>query len=411
MISLRTVSLVISVVLLRQVALQAAGQGSDQPQLQSQFHWLVGGCVLFCVIAKFLPVIAMFRADVVSRQLAWMEMERKRQWLEWSWLVAQGWLLVHSDTAARLAQAENRGAASALMLIAWFLPTFIFYAALEFGFTQLECLWSREGDVSSQAHWSRWTQRVRLGNLGQIITCLAPVILLLSLLDLVQYSLPQLPEVTQAMLALTCLALFCLGCAPLWLQFWSGARSLSATDSLSKRVRELSQQLGVRAPRVCSVGEGHTWHGVALVGWTPLFRQIWMGPAVVRCLTLEQLDMVLLHELAHLRRGHCWWRTIPVVIAGASFMGMLWLWPISTNWEWNQLTCSLVFAVAMLWMLSRISRYCELDADKHACRWAARHCEWTDGQPDRAMNTLAEALRTLHDPSEGMQTSTWLHLR
>ena len=410
MITFRSFSLVISIVLLRQVALQSAGaSASDAVGTEHPLHWLIAGCVLFGVISKFLPVAAMIRADSIPRLQAWREMEQNRNWLEWTWLLAQGWLLTSSGAAHLFASAEQQGWSPALMMCVWFLPAMAFLAVLEFSFTQLECLWSADGDQSSAAHWKRWWTRVRLGPLGHVITCLMPVLVLLAAMDAIHYGLPKLPELWRAALALICLGLIGLTFAPLWLRFWNGAKPATDEQPVVQRVRFFCEQLNVSAPTVCWVGQGQAWHGIALVGWTPLFRQLWIGPAVASSLTAEQLDMVVLHELAHLKRGHCWWRIIPLLIAGVSCVAALTNWPLNNGFGVGQLLSSLAFALGMIWMLGRISRQCELDADWQACQLATRHCTWAAEQPGRAMTMLADALVVLHDPEKNPAHDQWLH--
>lgn len=409
MISFRSFSLVISIVMLRQVALQTWGDiDAAVPAEKQPFNWLICGCVLFCVIGKFLPVAAMIRADSVGRARGWREMEQNRGWLEWSWLLAQGWLLANSGAARAMAEAELHGWSPAIMMCAWFVPTIVFFAALEFGFTQLECLWSVDGDQSSRAHWVRWFTRVRLGALGNIITCLTPVLLLLTAVDVLQATLPGLSELSRAALALGCLGVVGLTLAPLWLRFLMGARAMPSSEPVTQRVTAFCEQMKIPAPRVCSVGPQQTWHGIALVGWTPLFRQLWIGSAIAQGLTAEQLDMVLLHELAHLKRGHCWWRIIPLLLVGVTCVLALTNGPFD-NAGWVQLVLSLAMAGGMIWMLGLLSRQCELDADRHASLFAAKHCSWADGRPERAMSVLADALVALHDPDKSATQLQWLH--
>lgn len=410
MISFRSFSLVLSVVLLRQLSLQTAGEaGAELNVPERPFNWLICGTVLFCVIAKFLPVFAMIRADTVGRAQGWREMEQNRGWLEWAWLATQSWLLAGSGAAVVLVSAEQQGWSPAIMLLAWFAPTFVFYAALEFGLTQLECLWSADGDQSNQAHWIRWNARVRLGALGNVVTCLLPVVILLGAVDVIQLVMPTLSELSRAILALVCLGCIGLTLTPLWLRLWSGAQSLPADHPIAERCAHLCRLMQIHAPQVCFVGQGQQWHGVALIGWTPLFRQLWIGAAVAQKLTAEQLDMVLLHELAHLKRGHCWWRIIPLTVSGIVCAAALMNLPLDSAHGVSQLLIALAFAASMIWMLSSISRRCEMDADRQACYVAAANCAWTDGQPGCAMNMLASALVVLHDPEESPTRSQWLH--
>ncbi len=147
--------------------------------------------------------------------------------------------------------------------------------------------------------------RVRLGVLGNIITCLMPVLILLTAVDAIHAAMPELSELVRATLALACLGVIGLTFAPLWLRVWMGARTVASSEPVAKRVAICFANvcMFLRLAYVPSRPQ-QTWHGIALVGWTPLFRQLWGGSAIAKGLTAEQLDMVLLHELAHLKRGH-----------------------------------------------------------------------------------------------------------
>lgn len=380
----------------------AAVHAEKQP-----FNWLICGCVLFCVIGKFLPVAAMIRADSVGRARG------SREWNRivagWNglgcWHKAGSWPIL---ARRALAEAELHGRSPALMMCVWFVPTIIFFAALEFGFTQLECLWSADGDQSSRAHWIRWFTRVRPGALGNVITCLMPV-----------SPIVQCHGCYSSHLAWHVRANKCgfsprmFGCG------WANIRLSGCTFSMESH-HSFKRPCGTTGDHVASKWKflhhayaasvrgklGMVWRVHAM---NPLFRQLWIGSAIAQGLTAEQLDMVLLHELAHLKRGHCWWRIIPLLVVGVTCMLAL------TNWSfagvgWIQLVVSLTMAGGMIWMLGFVSRQCELDADRQASLFAAKHCQWADGQPARAMkNVLAEALVALHDPEKSATQSQWLH--
>jgi hypothetical protein len=204
--------------------------------------------------------------------------------------------------------------------------------------------------------------------------------------------------------------------SPLWMRVWMGAHPFPPQVDTPRRVEDLCRQLGIKSPTVLCISGDQAWHGAALVGWTPLARQLWIGAAVARDLPTEELDMVILHELAHLRRGHCWWR-----LAGLAACGGAVLWSLAGGWMsgsalaggdwhlWLERGALLLLAAMILSALSWISRACELDADREACRQASRVCAWAADRPDRAADALVSALRRLHGAEADARRWYWLH--
>ena len=197
-----------------------------------------------------------------------------------------------------------------------------------------------------------------------------------------------------------------------------GARPFAADALAPTRVTEFCRQLHLRAPSVLCISGNSGWHGAALVGWVPPTRQLWIGSAVVEQLPTEELDMVILHELAHLRRGHCWWRIAALLLCGACLVWGVaggWLaWreaePASLQWQlWLERSSVLALGGMILFALSWTSRRCELDADRDACRQASRLCAWAADRPDRAAAALVSALVRMHGADADMQRLYWLH--
>jgi Zn-dependent protease with chaperone function len=159
------------------------------------------------------------------------------------------------------------------------------------------------------------------------------------------------------------------------------------------------------------------WAGAAVVGWLPGFRQLWLGDALVEQLSDEEVDMVVMHELAHLRRLHFLWRLIPVVAACA--IGIMTVSIFSSTSSYapsgpyiqitGQVTGMMLASGVMLFGISFWSRRCELDADQIACQLAVSACSWTGGDAGLAATTLSQSLVKLHRNSAEEDRATWLH--
>lgn len=457
MMSLRGFCLVMSTVLAWHFATAESQEDWHSKTFQLSPHWLVGYCVVFCVLGKVMAAVAAARAAYVSDSVAWRQFESQRAILEWLWTGSQSWMLSTSSLASQIAACESLGWSEALLLAIWFIPSVIFLAALEFSAAQLEfSLSSRMATTDTRALLLRWVERLRLGSTGGMIMGLVPVLLVLGAIDLVQWWLPGLPESVHAVIALLVLGLGCLTLAPLWMKTLIGARAFQRGESVPNRVAELCAAMRVAMPQVLCVGRSHAWQGAALVGWTRLSRQLWLGNALLHRLDDHELDMVLLHELAHLKRGHCWWRLLPLLVCAIAMVAVLALFPAdithsalhpvaispavaaappappaailaSESFQYatahqanvllnlsesigQPIACILIACAAIIvFLLSWVSQRCEFDADYTACLMASRICGWASNRPDRAADALTSALTRLHDGEASRRTRHWLH--
>lgn len=383
---------------------------------------LVAYCVLFCVAGKALATWVAAGYAYTNRSAAWQHFESRRVGLEWLWVSTHTWMLSFSVMGARLAALQLEGWSEALLLVVWFVPSFVFFTALDFSETQLEMLWLQQPEPSERLSFiDLWIQRIRLGSTGGLVMCLVPVLLVLGVIDLVVWLSPGLSDALQMMFALLALGIGCLTCAPAWMRAWIGASAFAKDDEIVARVSQLCARSNVAVPEVLRVGIGRAWHGAALVGWTKHTRQLWLGDALLHRLSPQQLDMVLLHEIAHLRRGHCWWRLVPLLVCGAALVLALASMPNVSAADQSTspvlfrfvLTPSalglIVLAGSIVALLGLISQQCELDADREACRAASNFCLWAAERPDRAAVVLTSALVCLHTSEADLVRWHWLH--
>ncbi len=262
--------------------------------------------------------------------------------------------------------------------------------------------------------------RLRLGSTSSVSACLLPVLIIAIVSDtlrLLDVNWTESVQSTVASLAgLAIVALF----MPQWMGAWMGVKSLP-NGPLRDRVLHYSRALRVRCRPMLVQSEGR-WAGAAVVGWFPGNRQLWLGDGLLDQLSDEEVDMVVMHELAHLARWHFAWRMLPVVLAsilGVSAMA------IAASGEGamgsvliehegpTKLVCQMIgmglAACVMLFGLSYMSRACELDADRYACELGTKSCIWAAGQREEAATRLAEALMILHRKSPEEDRPTWLH--
>jgi Zn-dependent protease with chaperone function len=197
---------------------------------------------------------------------------------------------------------------------------------------------------------------------------------------------------------------------PYWMGQWMGVVEFPA-GALRWLLESYMRQLNIRGVGLRLLPSHGRLPGAAIVGWFPRFRQLWLGDALLARLTPHQLDMVIMHELAHVSRKHYLWRLLPIVgaLLVVGLFGLCWPHnPHSTagNPLDSSLTASLVAsAVASVVMLAGVSfmaHRCELDADRTACLLAQRCCTWV-GLPNRSQNDLASS-QLGHPPSPPLPT-------
>lgn len=400
MITLRGFCLVLLTVLMRHFT-DAEAALPFQPALLL----VVAYCIGFCVLSKASAVATSMLYPAYSRSFVWQKFEFRRSGLEWLWIGCLPWAMSLSGFGAALAAGQTLGWPHALVMAAWFAPSITFLFALDFSTVQLEHLLIRSDPASrSDSLAANWWMRVRLGTTGGVVMCVVPVLWVLTAIDTMDAILPWLSETVRGFGAVTFLALTCLTVAPFWMRTWVAAEAVPKNSLLAGRLVEFSRVLKVPAPRLFRIRSRGCWQGAALVGWTRLGRQMWLGDSAVELLSSPQLDMVLLHELAHLQRGHCWWRLFPLLGCGLLGCG-LWGCGLSEPWPWL-----LLGSLSMLYWLGCISRFCELDADRVACRTAQSICQWAEkGDPKIAAQMLVSALVRLHGQNVNPKRRYWLH--
>ncbi len=349
----------------------------------------------------------------------------KRQWIESVWVMCLPVALFLTNWGPWISQLELLGFPESLSIMLWFAPSLVHLVLLEVTASQLEVFVRDHAAkhfaldapraVSENTFLSIVGIRLRLGGTSSVVTCLLPVLLIAVSADLLRlFDLGWTPSQTSMVaggIGLSCVALF----LPQLLCRWMGVQKLQP-GMLRERIEGHCASVGVRVEPMW-VASGGRWAGAAVVGWLPGCRQLWLGDALVDKLSDEELDMVVMHELAHLKRRHFLWRLLPVVTA--CFVGMivaglltslLAQTAIAEQSDVTAQSIGMLFAcVVMLYGLSTGSRHCELDADRQACVLGAQSCQWTHGDAHRAAQCLAQALSKLHRNTPADDQPTWLH--
>lgn len=417
MLTLRTFCVVLITVLLKQTSPATA---VDETSFSLQF--LAAYCLGFCLLGKACATWTCLKFADGSVNAAWKQQEIYRNAILWLWVGTLPWAYHWGGWQSGLALARQASWPEVVTLALCYLPSIALLASLDLSAVQLEesLLKSRQRGTNATEQLGlghRWLQVVRLGETGALLTCILPALAIVAINDLWQWWFPISPPWLRGLVTLIALGIVVVAAAPLWMRAMVAAQPFEATSRLPARVAFLCQQLRLPCPTVLGVGSQRAWVGAALVGWIRGARQLWVGKVVCEQLTAAELDMVILHELAHLKRGHCWWRLLPLVMTSLLLAVLVraYLVPLQSLGLASWLSYSLAgFGLAALILiicgtLGWISRRCELDADRQACWMAGAVCEWAQGQPHLPGLTLARALERLHGPDTVRDSKHWLH--
>ena len=166
---------------------------------------------------------------------------------------------------------------------------------------------------------------------------------------------------------------------------------------------------GTRGIHVLMWNTDHTFCTAMVAGFVPGFRRLLLSDALVARLTPQQTSMVILHELAHIRRFH-----LPLRL-----LVLLPVWAIASmlthllgDFQYADiagiiigLTCSVL---ALRWVAYRT----EFDADAVAVRLAVAMHGTVESVPRTAAlasAALADALMTVTADQPAARNATWMH--
>ncbi|MBX3423530.1 MAG: M48 family metalloprotease [Pirellulaceae bacterium] len=330
---------------------------------------------------------------------------QQRLRIERWWCAALPLTLVGTSWCAWAKSFERLGSPQSLCLLTCYLPTLLLWLFVEQIHAQVDEMCQPNG---GQPWIKHWRLRIRLGEIAGLLTCLLPVLMLSSmseLSDLVAWSLGISSSLARALggglLLCTLFLVF-----PSLLTTWSGGQPLP--EQVQQRIESIAKRTGTSGFQAVLIPSQGRWAGAAIVGWFPGFRRLWIGDALMEQLTSRQLDMVVLHELAHIRRLHFIWRALPVIWAMGTG-AIIWLagYQLDLVQHWSlKLACGLSASLILLIGLSSMARRCELDADRVACDLARKSVDWSASQSPAEV--LGSALGQLLGESAS-QVSTWLH--
>ncbi len=417
MVSLRLISLVFVTLGCRELTKGDALGGSHSGSLTSSLAAL-GVALGFGLLFRAAALRVLVRRGTDYGRDCWEYSQRARERIELAWLATLPAALLVTGWGASLHILETQGLPQAVALVGWFLPSLLLIVLLELTAAQLEEL-VRSSTASASAEdpnsttatsWpEEWLARLRLGDMAGLVTCLTPLLVIAGVTDVLSL-VAEDKWLTRCVIGGTLLSL--VGVVlflPTGLGRWMGVVELPEGELKSRLQRQL-KALGIKGVRVGWLSSRGRWQGAAVVGWFPHFRQMWLGDGLVDRLSARELDMVVMHELAHLTRRHFLWRVFPIVWAAGVVALFGLLWPVDVQWEGagkvlTGLTASLVL-LGGLWAMAHV---CELDADRAACALARQACPWAEQDLVTAAGELSSALKQLLQDCPAAAASSWLH--
>lgn len=425
MVSIRSFSMILATLFSRELA---SSNGPPDFSLSVCLP-IVAFCIGVLVLGKCFALWVALEFDGKSRPVSpdpSSKFSGYRRMIEVVWILLLPIGLIITGWGPWLKSAELAGLWPSVALAFWFAPTLFLVLGLDLVTSQLE-QYVEEQIVRSQGLISQWTMaaeqrekpgsqgllsklsvRLRLGDTGGVVVCIFPVLAIVSFTDILGMLAPDLPVHYRAVLSLAAMLVVAVCTLPWWLSVWMRAETIPP-GALKQRIERICSAAGIAVLKSKWINSQNRWSGAAVVGWLPANRQLWLGDGLFERLSSLELEMVLLHELAHIKRRHFLWRIMPVFAAvaiGGSVAGVLGSSVGAT------LASSIAFAVGIasaLFGLAWGSHWCELDADLEACELASKACPWANNRPELAAVVLVSALRNLlSDSSEAAQTS-WLH--
>ncbi|MEM9587870.1 MAG: M48 family metalloprotease, partial [Planctomycetota bacterium] len=233
---------------------------------------------------------------------------------------------------------------------------------------------------------------------------IVPVLLILLLTDLIR-SLPitenQATWATIVMMAIT---------VPLGIPVL--VRRLLHTEPLDQSfdwIQLILQRCRLRGTPPIRWNTGNRSYNALVAGFVPGLRSLVVSDRILDEMRPDQIGMIVLHEVAHLKRFHVPLRMFSVLPAWGAGMAISYL---LQDWPWAGSVGSVSAIGLTLLVLRWVAYLTEFDADRYACRMAeSLRGELAELPASRsaAALSLAEALAMVTRDQPGAQKATWLH--
>jgi len=181
--------------------------------------------------------------------------------------------------------------------------------------------------------------------------------------------------------------------------------------AIESRVIQVWRLGSNRLPKILHWPTGCRVANAAVVGMIGYGRKLLLTDALLQLLTDRELEMVVLHELAHCVRYHAWIRMLPTL----GTVGFLLIAMQFASGALLSLICVVLFGVFLLGLIG-VCWWTEFDADRIAIKLGARRDSAFQDQNvplnfeghGRSADELMLALRKIYGEGN-LRRSSWMH--
>lgn len=363
-----------------------------------------GLCLGWGLLAKCAALIAtsQLQRNEMDQVAIVRTFERQLELLRWSALGAAAICLIGFGYAEwveglSISRSSMAGRAALLLVPGLSMVGLLWWVDHQFGVTHafIERGWRRAG--------AELLAMFRL----QAAWLILPVLLLLLLLDVVT-AIPGIGSMGGgAIVAATAFLAVLAGLPLLVRRIWK--MEPLQRDSEHAELLQIPAAAGFRHLPAYRWDTGGRACNAMIAGFIPRCRLMVLSDRLLDRLTTAEVSMIVLHELAHLRRWH-----VPIrmtVITPA--WGLI---AIASNMlpdaDWVNPVTTLVSVLLTLVLLRWVSHQTELDADRVACRLAVEIADRSGTVPQtmrEAAIVLADALLAVTADHPAARRETWLH--
>ena len=368
--------------------------------LLATFGALLGWGILAFLASRFAA--RQVNLGEVGYHPASAALNTQMDWLRWLGLALSTWTLTGFGLAGIVENIPWAGESIAIRSLLLILPAV------------LVTLWSWccELRFDHQTHPDAGQRSGYVRYLGSMLRLqgawlLVPVLVLLALMDLTQWVM----QTSAASGAIVSGGIAILGIPFLLPKILGTIWHLTPITNPAKGAwcDQLIAATKIRGIRLFQWNTGGTLCTAMVAGFLPGFRRLLVSDALLWRLTPGETAMVLLHELAHIRRWHLPLRLISLVpIWGLATLISHLLAPFA----YADLAGIAVGLVASLITLRVVAYQTEYDADLVAVNMASNVAETVPGVPPNrasAAAALASALEAVTSDNPSSRQATWLH--
>lgn len=189
-------------------------------------------------------------------------------------------------------------------------------------------------------------------------------------------------------------------------------------------IRSICQAAGVRHVKVVQWDTGNRIHNAMVAGILGRFRVVMVSDRLLKELSHSEIAMVILHEVAHVKRFHvplrivallpawCLGAFIQIAATRGEIVAALSPALQSGLQDWASTLGSIGSLIATVLVLRLVSYRSEFDADQFACKLApkiAKTCPRVPETSEDAASHLATALLRVTPDGDSSRKASWLH--